>query len=40
MDTTNAETQATVITLSEAALKEVKRLINVQGLTEGGSASA
>ena len=36
MDTTNAETQATVITLSEAALKEVKRLINVQGLTEGG----
>ena len=36
MDTTNVETQATVITLSEAALKEVKRLINVQGLTEGG----
>ncbi|MFI5247932.1 MAG: HesB/IscA family protein, partial [Nitrospirales bacterium] len=36
MDTTNAETQAPVITLSEAALKEVKRLINVQGLTEGG----
>ena len=36
MDTTNAETQATVITLSESALKEVKRLINVQGLTEGG----
>ncbi len=36
MDTTNAEIQAPVITLSEAALKEVKRLINVQGLTEGG----
>ena len=36
MDTTNSETQAPVITLSEAALKEVKRLINVQGLTEGG----
>ncbi|GBL39656.1 uncharacterized protein slr1417 [Nitrospirota bacterium] len=36
MDTTNAETQAPVITLSESALKEVKRLINVQGLTEGG----
>ncbi len=36
MDTTNAETQAPVITLSDAALKEVKRLINVQGLTEGG----
>jgi iron-sulfur cluster assembly protein len=36
MDTTNAGTQAPVITLSEAALKEVKRLINVQGLTEGG----
>ena len=36
MDTTNTETQAPVITLSEAALKEVKRLINVQGLTEGG----
>ena len=31
MDTTNAEIQAPVITLSEAALKEVKRLINVQG---------
>ena len=34
MDTTNAETP--VITLSETALKEVKRLINVQGITEGG----
>ena len=36
MDTTNTETQAPVITLSEAAMKEVKRLINVQGITEGG----
>jgi len=36
MDTTNAETHTPVITLSEAALKEVKRLINVQGITEGG----
>ena len=36
MDTTNPETQTPVITLSEAALKEVKRLINVQGFTEGG----
>ncbi len=36
MDTTNTETQAPVITLSEAAIKEVKRLINVQGITEGG----
>lgn len=36
METPNTETQAPVITLSEAALKEVKRLINVQGLTEGG----
>jgi iron-sulfur cluster assembly protein len=25
-----------VVTLSEAAIKEVKRLMNVQGLTEGG----
>ena len=36
MDATNTDTQAPVITLSEAALKEVKRLMNVQGLTEGG----
>jgi len=27
---------APIITLSEAAVKEVKRLINVQGMTEGG----
>lgn len=36
MDTTNTETQAPVITLTEAAITEVKRLINVQGITEGG----
>jgi iron-sulfur cluster assembly protein len=36
MDTTKTETQAPVITLTEAAIKEVKRLVNVQGITEGG----
>jgi iron-sulfur cluster assembly protein len=36
MDNTNTETQAPVITLTEAAIKEVKRLINVQGITDGG----
>lgn len=36
MDTTKTETQAPVITLTETAIKEVKRLINVQGITEGG----
>jgi iron-sulfur cluster assembly protein len=36
MENTNTETQAPVITLTEAAIKEVKRLINVQGITEGG----
>ena len=36
MDTTNPETQAPVITLTDAAIKEVKRLVNVQGITEGG----
>ena len=36
MDTTNIETQAPVITLTDAAVKEVKRLINVQGIEEGG----
>ena len=36
MDTTNTETQTSVITLTESAIKEVKRLINVQGITEGG----
>ena len=36
MDNTNTETQAPVITMTEAAIKEVKRLVNVQGITEGG----
>jgi iron-sulfur cluster assembly protein len=36
MDSTTNTTNAPVITLSEAAVKEVKRLLNVQGITEGG----
>ncbi len=36
MDTTNTGTQTPAITLTETALKEVKRLMNVQGMTEGG----
>jgi len=36
MDAMNTDTQTSVVTLSEAALKEVKRLMNVQGVTEGG----
>ena len=36
MDTTNIETQVPIISLTDAALKEVKRLINVQGIEEGG----
>lgn len=36
MDTTNIETQAPIISLTDSALKEVKRLINVQGIEEGG----
>jgi iron-sulfur cluster assembly protein len=36
MDTPDTAATSPVITLSEAAVKEVKRLINVQGLTEGG----
>jgi iron-sulfur cluster assembly protein len=35
MESTN-QTNTPVITLSEAALTEVTRLINVQGITEGG----
>jgi iron-sulfur cluster assembly protein len=35
MDTSEG-TSAPAVTLSETALKEVKRLMNVQGLTEGG----
>lgn len=36
MDTTNVGTQTPIISLTDAALKEVKRLINVQGIEEGG----
>jgi len=36
MEPTNSATTATPVTLSEAAVKEVKRLMNVQGLTDGG----
>ncbi len=35
MDSTET-TNTPVVTISEAALKEVKRLMNVQGITEGG----
>ena len=37
METTNpTSTPTPVVTLSEAAVKEVKRLMNVQGVTTGG----
>lgn len=36
MDTPDTATTSPIISLSESAVKEVKRLINVQGLTEGG----
>ena len=36
METKDTTTGTPAITLSDAALKEVKRLINVQGITEGG----
>lgn len=36
METTNPETHTPIISLTDAALKEVKRLINVQGIEEGG----
>ena len=36
MDTTDQTTSAPIVTLSEAAIHEVKRLMNVQGITEGG----
>jgi iron-sulfur cluster assembly protein len=36
METPNTTAQTPVVTLSESALKEVKRLMNVQGLTESG----
>ena len=35
MEATN-QTSAPVVTLSEAAIAEVRRLMNVQGITEGG----
>lgn len=35
MDTTQAS-DAPTVTMTEAAIKEVKRLMNVQGITEGG----
>ncbi|WHZ24215.1 MAG: iron-sulfur cluster assembly accessory protein [Nitrospira sp.] len=36
MDSPETAASAPVVTMSESAVKEVKRLINVQGLTEGG----
>lgn len=36
MSTSDTTTPVPVITLTDAALKEVKRLINVQGIEEGG----
>jgi iron-sulfur cluster assembly protein len=36
METPNTTAQTPVVTLSESALKEVKRLMDVQGLTESG----
>ena len=36
MDATETTTPTPVVTMSEAAVKEVKRLMNVQGITEGG----
>ncbi len=36
MEMTNTTAQTPVVTLSESALKEVKRLMNVQGVTAGG----
>lgn len=36
MDATNTTSPAPIVTLSESAVKEVKRLMNVQGITEGG----
>jgi iron-sulfur cluster assembly protein len=36
MDQNETTTVTPVVTLSEAAIKEVKRLMNVQGLMEGG----
>ena len=38
MDTTETTNTAPVVTLSESAVKEVKRLLNVQGLTSADTA--
>jgi len=36
MESAETPTNTPAVTLSEAAIKEVKRLLNVQGITEGG----
>lgn len=36
MDTTEQSSSTPTVTLSEAAITEIKRLMNVQGLTEAG----
>ncbi len=36
MDTTEQTSTTPVVTMSEAAMKEVRRLMNVQGVTEAG----
>lgn len=36
MDQTGQTSAAPIVTLSESAVKEIKRLLNVQGITEGG----
>lgn len=36
MDSTRTSKETPVVTLTEAAIKEVKRLLTVQGITEGG----
>ena len=36
MDTTHTSTGTPIVTLSESALDEVKRLMKAQGITEGG----
>lgn len=36
MDVTEPAKSAPVVALTDAAIKEVKRLMNVQGITEGG----
>lgn len=36
MESTKTEDKTPIVTLSDSALKEIKRLLNVQGITEGG----